>query len=501
MNKKMSLKLNKKLLSVSTIFVFLLIFTSSLNVNTVNAANGVSPEFKQVKAANNQTVYFLDHKLGKKKAYVNEVAYFSYGNKWNDVRIVSNDVLSKWPDVTLVKVNNSKAVFYIKNYKKAVITSESMFTEHGFRWEDIVIISQTDLNQYQTVDFNELYYSSPVETLKNSSINTNTNVVAGNSQSDYSVRITPYKVDRTSYEAGSRRIEVGRFYIQNDSQEGMINTIVLKTSSDGIKESDGYGNMRAYIGNIGIGEAEMSSNGTNFVFKNVNYRLLSNSDVTLKVYIDSDLSAEAKSFGLAVEKMEITSKKSGEMASINGLGTQTDNVTIKLASNSVRRTTGNSTDDIRQNIVTTAENSGLNNTVSDSLPIWPVNGYVTYGFRDPDYPYKNSGEHNGIDIKVAQGSAVKASDKGVVAMVKEPEVGEFSYIVIKHDNGMYTLYGHLSGLSVVAGQSVQKGQLIGLSGGQPGTAGAGMNTNGAHMHFEVYQNGSYIDPLDYLENN
>jgi murein DD-endopeptidase MepM/ murein hydrolase activator NlpD len=74
----------------------------------------------------------------------------------------------------------------------------------------------------------------------------------------------------------------------------------------------------------------------------------------------------------------------------------------------------------------------------------------------------------------------------------------YSYVTIEHSNGFKTVYGHLSEINVSAGDSVSVNDVIGRSGGTPGTPGAGSTTTGPHLHFEVWYNGVVVDPEDYL---
>ncbi|MFA6992982.1 MAG: peptidoglycan DD-metalloendopeptidase family protein [Patescibacteria group bacterium] len=131
--------------------------------------------------------------------------------------------------------------------------------------------------------------------------------------------------------------------------------------------------------------------------------------------------------------------------------------------------------------------------------IWPTpKNTITAFFHDPDYPFRNIFEHPAIDYRTPQGTPVKAADSGYVAQVKNGGARGYSYIMIIHSNGLATVYGHVSKIYVKADTPVKQGDIIGLSGGMPGTSGAGNLTSGPHMHFEVRLNGIPVNPLDYL---
>lgn len=129
---------------------------------------------------------------------------------------------------------------------------------------------------------------------------------------------------------------------------------------------------------------------------------------------------------------------------------------------------------------------------------WPVYGSVSAGFKNAAYVKHFGVPHYGMDIVVGQGTTVGSAADGVVFLVREGGAKGYTYILIGHRNGYATLYGHISQTLVKAGQEVTAGQTIGLSGGKPGTDGAGPMTTGPHLHFEVIQSGVNIDPKTML---
>ncbi|MFF3311398.1 peptidoglycan DD-metalloendopeptidase family protein [Streptomyces sp. NPDC002952] len=105
----------------------------------------------------------------------------------------------------------------------------------------------------------------------------------------------------------------------------------------------------------------------------------------------------------------------------------------------------------------------------------------------------SSGYHTGVDFVVPTGTTLKAVGPGTV--VSAGWGGAYgNQVVIRHTDGQYSQYAHLSSLSVSAGQTVTGGQQIGLSG-------ATGNVTGPHLHFEIRTTpdyGSDVDPLAYL---
>ncbi|MDP2708757.1 MAG: peptidoglycan DD-metalloendopeptidase family protein [bacterium] len=142
--------------------------------------------------------------------------------------------------------------------------------------------------------------------------------------------------------------------------------------------------------------------------------------------------------------------------------------------------------------------SGNKLEFNDAGFIWPVpKNKITAYFHDPDYPFRYIFEHPAIDIRAGQGTTLKAAASGYVAIARDAGKG-YSYIMIVHGNGLATVYGHVSKIYVSTDEYVVQGQAIGLSGGMPGTNGAGGLTTGPHLHFETRLNGVPVNPLEYL---
>ncbi len=131
-------------------------------------------------------------------------------------------------------------------------------------------------------------------------------------------------------------------------------------------------------------------------------------------------------------------------------------------------------------------------------PVSPAKGLTAY-FRDTSYKNFFGIAHHAIDIRASMGTAVLAPADGVVLKVVGGEGNDYHYIMIAHADGVVSLFGHLYDEYVKQGDKVKRGQTIGLTGGMPGTKGAGFLTTGPHLHFELFKNGEHIDPLSLLD--
>ncbi|WP_010677410.1 peptidoglycan DD-metalloendopeptidase family protein [Bacillus timonensis] len=117
---------------------------------------------------------------------------------------------------------------------------------------------------------------------------------------------------------------------------------------------------------------------------------------------------------------------------------------------------------------------------------WPTVG----GYISSHVGYRWGRLHKGLDIARPSNYAIKAADNGTV--VEAGYSGSFgNKVVINHNNGMKTIYAHMSSIQVKVGQTVTKGQQIGVMGSTG-------NSTGTHLHFELYINGALKNPLDYL---
>ncbi|MDM5220236.1 M23 family metallopeptidase [Peribacillus sp. NJ11] len=126
----------------------------------------------------------------------------------------------------------------------------------------------------------------------------------------------------------------------------------------------------------------------------------------------------------------------------------------------------------------------------------PSQGSGTYSWpADGGYISSKQGQrwgklHKGIDIARPTTRTITAADHGIIETAGNSG-GYGNKITINHNNGYKTVYAHLDSIDVKAGQKIEKGMKIGMMGSTG-------HSTGVHLHFEIYKNGSLVNPLNYI---
>ncbi|UDF29661.1 UNVERIFIED_ORG: peptidoglycan DD-metalloendopeptidase family protein [Roseateles sp. XES5] len=139
-----------------------------------------------------------------------------------------------------------------------------------------------------------------------------------------------------------------------------------------------------------------------------------------------------------------------------------------------------------------AEKSDVTDEAPESTGIgkyrWPVRGAVIAG-----YGANVEGNRNdGIDISVPEGTPIKAAENGVVIYAGSSLKELGNAVLVRHDDGTVTVYGHAGDLSVQRGQKIQRGQTV-------ATSGMSGNATRPKVHFEVRKNATPVNPMTFLE--
>lgn len=130
-------------------------------------------------------------------------------------------------------------------------------------------------------------------------------------------------------------------------------------------------------------------------------------------------------------------------------------------------------------------------SLADAPSLWPVEGRVTSSFGERQDPFNGEGAfHAGVDISSSFGQGVRAAADGVVESASVTN-GYGREVILNHGHGIKTIYGHLSGFTVLAGQQVKRGQVVGYVG----TSG---RSTGPHLHYEVRILNTPVNPHKYL---
>lgn len=132
---------------------------------------------------------------------------------------------------------------------------------------------------------------------------------------------------------------------------------------------------------------------------------------------------------------------------------------------------------------------------------WPVTPsyWVSAYYHDSWYKDAIWGDHNAVDIKISQWTSVKAAADWYVIYVNPPTTDAYSYVAIKHSDWFVTVYWHLSEVLVRQYDYVKEWEIFAKSWWEYGTNWAWLLSTWPHLHFEIFQNRAFVDPLEFLD--
>lgn len=124
--------------------------------------------------------------------------------------------------------------------------------------------------------------------------------------------------------------------------------------------------------------------------------------------------------------------------------------------------------------------------------VWPLRGPLSSAFGYRDNPFTGVRQfHTGIDIVAPSGTPIKAAMDGTVADAGYNVIFG-NYVILNHAEGVQTLYGHMTKISVVRGQRLSQGATV-------GTVGSTGYSTGPHLHFGFFRGGTPVNPAKYLK--
>ena len=196
-----------------------------------------------------------------------------------------------------------------------------------------------------------------------------------------------------------------------------------------------------------------------------------------------------------IAKVEENKNKKNDSKNVTTKNNKTENTTSdKSAQNTTSKKSNDTENQNKKGTDKTEDKKSVNPTFK-----YPVTGEVLTEYAKDKLVYSNTlGEwitHTGIDIKADKTSVIKASADGVVtSILNDPRYG--LTVVISHDEGYETIYSNLlTAEFVVEGEEVKQGQTIGTAG-NTASFESGMES---HLHFEIMQDGKYLNPSIYLK--
>lgn len=197
-------------------------------------------------------------------------------------------------------------------------------------------------------------------------------------------------------------------------------------------------------------------------------------------------SAEAERLGETIAELR---DRQAQLAELNARLERIESDYLRIQRALGAETSGTS-DGVVLPVPTSTPSRGVLADPEPSAPAWPLaqRGFLTRTFGSRTEASRSG--HPGIDIAVPLGSYVRATLEGIVEESGRDSVYGY-YVRIAHGDGISSLYGHNSWLFAAVGDSVERLQVIALSGN------TGQST-APHLHFEVERDGQLLDPLSYV---
>ena len=187
-----------------------------------------------------------------------------------------------------------------------------------------------------------------------------------------------------------------------------------------------------------------------------------------------------------------SSQIKNKMVQIKELGTQLDSIEQIIGINKNDTTTLIQRATLAK--LTSAQKTYMLETIPSGCPMKECTTTSEFGWRT--HPtLKSKQYHKGLDLRAARRTPIYATADGVVRYAQSKNIGTFGrVIIISHNFGFETVYGHLRFTDVKVGDVVKKGQQIARSGNSG-------RSNGPHLHYEVRYASKILDPNDYIKWN
>ena len=222
-------------------------------------------------------------------------------------------------------------------------------------------------------------------------------------------------------------------------------------------------------------------------------KLLQDSHEAVKLAKDSEQQTRQNFSDFVKSYSQITDKYASSISRGNSSSNQTTAASDLMQLNRLIEEMSSSYDSDKEVAAKLEKsNTALENYV-DSLPtLLPARGVISSNFGMRIHPTtKKNTQHNGIDIAADTGDPILAAASGIVT--SSGYMSGYGYaVIIDHQNGFKTLYGHASKLLVDKGEKVKKGQVI----AKVGSTG---RSTGPHLHFELQVNNKAVDPTKYMD--